>query len=169
MKSHTKHKRVTTATAFNQVNDAWSLEYDCNSDALDLEDAYKKHGRKMSFLADRVNDDDMKYSNNTCRAACYMIWKHHYKECTPELATKILSFLKYLVADTKWMKEMSGLGDIHAALRGEMSKAKDLARDSGTLNEALESYNRTHGKQHIDLQVLASELKQPGCVIKVVM
>lgn len=164
MKHTTKHRRVT---ATHHANDAWSIDWDCNTDALDLEDAYKKHGRKMSFLAERVNDDDMKYSNNTCRAACYLIWKHHYKECTPELATKIISFLKYLASDTKWMNEMSGLGDVHQALRGELGKAKDLARDAGTLGEMLESYNRSHAR--VDLKALASLLSEQGSNVRVVM
>ena len=163
-----KHsKKSNRVVATHHVNDAWGLDWDCNTDALDLEDAYKKHGRKMSFLADRVNDDDMKYSNNTCRAACYLIWKHHYKDCSPEIATKILSFLKYLVSDTKWMNEMSKHGDVHQALRGELGKAKDLARDAGTLGEMLESYNRSHAR--VDLKALASMLSKQGSNVRVVM
>jgi hypothetical protein len=109
----------------------------------------------------------MKFSNNTCRAACYLIWKYHYKDCSPEIATKILSFLKYLVSDTKWMNEMSKHGDAHQALRGEMSKAKDLARDAGTLGEMLESYNRSHAR--VDLKALASLLSEQGSNVRVVM
>jgi len=153
----------------NQVNDAWGIDWDCNTDALDLDDAYRKSGRSVEFLAKHINDDDMKYSNNTCRAACHLICKNHLKGCPPGVATKVMSFLKYLVTDAKWMGEMHKLGDIKSKLLDEAKAAKTLMYHAGTLESELESYSKKNAyAKSFDLKAFASELKSQGFNVQVV-
>lgn len=172
-----KHNKKHIATAMH-VNDAWGVEWDCNTDALDLEDAYKRGGKKISFLAQHVNDDDNKYSNNACRAACYLLCRDHVKSCPPEIATKVLSFMKYIATDTKWLSEMRGVGDIKSELVKEMKRVKDLFREGGELGDELEKYReRNNSFKHtyattitgpIDLEAIASAASKAGMSARVI-
>lgn len=171
-KSSKKH----VATAMH-TNDAWGVEWDCNTDALDLEEEYKRGGKKLSFLARHVNDDDNKYSNNACRAACYLICRDHVKTCTPEIAHKALSFMKYLATDTRWLSEMHGVGDIKSELVKEMKRVKELFRESGELGDEIEKYNAKNGAKYsyattingpIDLEAIAAAAMESGMSARVV-
>lgn len=169
-----KQSKLHKTTASQHENDAWGVEWDCNTDALDLEDAYRKRGRSLSFLVTHVNDDDNKFSNNTCRAACYLIWKNHYKECTPEIAAKVLNFMKYLVTDSKWISEMKKVGDIHAQLKSEVVKTKELFKDAGELDDEIAKYNSrkfihaTTINEKFNLVSVAKELRSSGVKVKII-
>ena len=136
----------STVTAGDQ--DAWAIDWDCNTDACEIDDLYTANGKSQRIL-ERVIDHPHA-SPNAVRAVCYLLWRDHGKHASPELVTKCWTAFKYIKSEQSWIRELARFGNIRAALEVEEDRMKSLLRDCGNLGDALEEATRILGHNSID-------------------
>jgi hypothetical protein len=138
----------TVVTAGPQ--DAWDIAWDCNTDACEIEDLYRKNGKSQRIL-ERVIDHPHA-TPNAVRAVCMLLWRDYGKKARPELVAKCWTAFKYIKTEQAWIRELARLGNIRAALEIEEDRMKSLLHDCGDLGDVLEEANRILGPGGIDSQ-----------------
>jgi hypothetical protein len=143
-----EHRAATLARIRNIATagpqDAWDVGWDCNTDACEIEDLYRKNGKSVVIL-DKVLEHPHA-TPNAIRAVCNLLWRDHGKHLKPEIASKAYTCFKYIKNDATWIREMSRVGNIRAALEVEFDRVKSLVHDAGDLGLVLEEAERKLGK-----------------------
>ena len=150
------HRR-NIATAGPQ--DAWDVGWDCNTDACEIEDLYRKNGKSQVIL-DKVLEHPHA-TPNAIRAVCNLLWRDHGKHAKPELASKAYIAFKYIKQDQTWLREMSMVGNIRAALEVEFDRMKSIMHDTGDLGDVLEEAERKLGKYDPNAHAMKRRLHWP--------
>lgn len=123
--------------------DAWDVAWDCNTDACEIEDLYRRNGKSQAILK-RVLEHPHA-TPNAIRAVCYLLWRDHGKHTKPEIATMAYTQFKYIKNDQTWIRELARVGNIRAALEVELDHMKAIMHDCGDLGDVLEEANRALG------------------------
>ena len=137
--------------------DAWDIAWDCNTDACEIEDLYRKNGKSQVIL--KKIFDHPHATPNAIRAACNLLWRDHGKHARPELASAAYTQFKYIKDDQTWVRELARLGNIRAALEVEFDRMKQLMHDCGDLGDVLEEASRALGiKEPGSKRIAASDV-----------
>ena len=135
---HPKKKTKHVVVAGPQ--DAWGVDWDCNTDACDVEEIYRRNGRSIRVLEKVL--DHPNASPNGIRAACYLLWRDFEKKTPPEIARKAYDAFRFIKDDRSWVQQLAKLGNIRAKLEMEMDRVKAVLRNCGSLDSVLEEAER---------------------------
>jgi DNA repair ATPase RecN len=141
---HSTRKLKHTATAGPQ--DAWGVDWDCNTDACDVEEIYRRNGRSVKVLEKVL--DHPNATPNGIRAACYLLWRDHEKKAPLEIARKAYDAFRFIKEDHTWIQQLAKQGNIRAKLEMEMDRVKAVMRNCGSLDSVLEEAEERIKKAH---------------------
>lgn len=141
-----KHTDMLKHTAVAGPQDAWGVDWDCNTDACDVEEIYRRNGRSIKVLEKVL--DHPNATPNGIRAACYLLWRDHEKKTPPEVARKAYDAFRFIKDDRNWIQHLAKLGNIRAKLEMEMDRVKAVMRNCGSLDAVLEEAEERIKQSH---------------------
>lgn len=146
-------------TALAGPQDAWGVDWDCNSDACDVEEIYRRNGRSIKVLEKVL--DHPNATPNGIRAACYLLWRDHEKKTPPEIARKAYDAFRFIKDDHPWVQQLAKQGNIRAKLEMELDRVKSVVRNCGSLDSVLEEAEERIRQAHSgkSKHVYASQLQ----------